>query len=511
MSKVPAHVFVTAGDLAHLACDAVVISTDAALRVEPSWGALAQHLPDRAEAFAGGARAVVADPAPGDGRLRVLANVGASPAATLDWFIEGGVAAVHCAADALVGRAGTGRPLVAVPLFGSRMGGGESRTGELVATLLPALERAATERDVDVALVLRTRAMYAAVQSHRRSRSPATFDRYLSHALRDVGDVLAQRASSGDLVLFLGAGASIGGGLPSWTGLLHELATDAGLDDEEMGEFASLDALDQGRMVQLRLEERRQPLGQRIAERFARHPLVPLTQAMLASLPVDQVATTNYDQLFEQASRDAGRPCGVLPYRPDPASPRWLLKLHGCTSKPEQIVLTRDDYLRFATSRAALAGIVQALMLTRHMLFVGFSLDDDNFHRIVHDVRSTLAASRAKTQRFGTALALDGRSLKRQLWSRDLDIVSMGGDDGCDAPRRLRILLDYVGMKAADGTAHLLDDRYDGVLSEDEKELRSVLQDLMARLPSDGTAGAWSTPAGRQLARLLAAMGAARL
>src|SRR3712207_8779016 len=41
-------------------------------------------------------------------------------------------------------------------------------------------------------------------------------------------------------------------------------------------------------------------------------------------------------------------------------------------------------------------GMVQALLITRHMLFVGFSLTDDNFHRIAYDVRSALGAVAAE-------------------------------------------------------------------------------------------------------------------
>lgn len=46
--------------------------------------------------------------------------------------------------------------------------------------------------------------------------------------------------------------------------------------------------------------------------------------------------------------------------------------------------------MRYQTRRSALSGIVQSLLITRHMLFVGFSLRDDNFHRIVDEVRRSV-------------------------------------------------------------------------------------------------------------------------
>ena len=62
--------------------------------------------------------------------------------------------------------------------------------------------------------------------------------------------------------------------------------------------------------------------------------------------------------------------------------------VHGCISKPESIVLTRQDYLRYSDTNAALAGIVQSMLITSRMLFVGFSLADDNFYRIADGTAS---------------------------------------------------------------------------------------------------------------------------
>ena len=50
-------------------------------------------------------------------------------------------------------------------------------------------------------------------------------------------------------------------------------------------------------------------------------------------------------------------------------------------------MITKQDYIRFADRFAALSGIVQSMLLTRHLLFVGFSFDDDNFQRIFDSVR----------------------------------------------------------------------------------------------------------------------------
>ena len=114
-----------------------------------------------------------------------------------------------------------------------------------------------------------------------------------------------------------------------------------------------------------------------------------LSHSLLAALPVNEIVTTNYDTLFEMACQGVNRELAILPYQPNAAKRRWLLKLHGSVGQGD-IVLTRDDYLHLAHLRGALAGIVQALLVTRHLLFVGYSLSDDDFHQIVYDVRTAV-------------------------------------------------------------------------------------------------------------------------
>ena len=49
--------------------------------------------------------------------------------------------------------------------------------------------------------------------------------------------------------------------------------------------------------------------------------------------------------------------------------------MHGCINHPEDIVLTRKDYIRYARKRAVLGGVLQSTLLTKHLLYIGFSLN----------------------------------------------------------------------------------------------------------------------------------------
>ena len=88
---------------------------------------------------------------------------------------------------------------------------------------------AAEREDVDVALVLYSETAYSAAQqarsrTHHRCWGELS-DEHEQEALRLAGLARARR-----LVLFLGAGASIGAGLPSWGDLLARLAERAQLE-----------------------------------------------------------------------------------------------------------------------------------------------------------------------------------------------------------------------------------------------------------------------------------------
>lgn len=435
-----AHVFVVHGDLSQLACDAWMLPTDEELRVEPNWNVaeiLEQVRPSRPENWSNyGLRVLRVDSWPAERSPAWLVNVGGirlplcelcrtraalvkcpsdqahlcqtcdelvhqanelaaqhvrQPLPDVDWYVEGARQFLHAVAAHLKGtqpRNGRYRHLVALPLVGTGKGGAADVVGGVVLRLLPALYAfAKRERWMDLALVTLKRPTFAAIQLARRRHfeREAGFERALTPALRSAARRLAEEARRGNLVLFLGSGISAGAGLPTWSALVEDLARQSGMQEEELRALRRLDLLDQARVVELRLGGQR-ALGRKLAERLRIHSF-SLTCALLAGLPVQEVVTTNFNEMFERASRSIGLQTAVLPYAPASPAERWILKMHGSTHQPDDIVITREDYMRYASRRSALRGIVQSLLFTRHMLFVGFSLNDDNFHRIVDEVR----------------------------------------------------------------------------------------------------------------------------
>lgn len=130
----------------------------------------------------------------------------------------------------------------------------------------------------------------------------------------------------------------------------------------------------------------------------------------------------------------------------------------------EDIALTRAGYLRYADRRSARPESFRAMLITRHMLFIGFSQADEHSHQIVDEVREAPNVQSASTQRdpFGTALLLDADPLVRELWRSDLACDTFGahGDTLAMAARQLEVFIGRLALCAVGHSTYLLDDRF---------------------------------------------------
>jgi hypothetical protein len=186
--------------------------------------------------------------------------------------------------------------------------------------------------------------------------------------------------------------------------------------------------------------------------------------------------------------------------------------MHGCLSDPGNVVLTRSSYTRYDERLPALGGMVQALLVTRHVLFAGFSLTDDNFHRIVDAVRRVRGDGR--TGHFGTTLSLGAGGLSETLWEQDVQRVRMdeqkesaAGFPFAEAARRLEVFLDYLASRTRDAAHLLVGERFDPLLTEGEKRLRDALARFAADVAGPDAAAVRGTVAWPRVERLLRGLG----
>ena len=497
------HVFITRSDIRGFECDDLLLPSD---RIGCILSSFWDDRRDDALKSAGAVRDYAWDsgldlskkprgfiPVPVQGLPRAWFGWVGQHGVELDWYIERARGFVDAVMDSEKPdvRNGRAKRLLALPLVGTGAGGGHDTAGAILEMLLPALEESARRHDVDIALVCWSEADFSAAQACRR-RLTGGIDPWseLGEAAEAKAKALAADAVAGNLVVFFGAGLGISSGLPPWRGLLAKLMSMAGIDDEEADSLRCWSNLDQAQYLERAFRERkRRGLADAVVELLERNDSANLLATYLANLPVDGYITTNYDMIFERASRAIGLEPAVLPYEPSKERRRWLLKMHGCVRYPKDIVLTRRSYNRYYERNQALAGIVQAMLITKRMLFVGFSLGDENFLKIVDTVHEAIHPQEATGPEkdhevdLGTAILLRPDKLLARHWAAELDLVCPGAEAGSDteASRILEIFFDYLVHLTA-SASHLLEPRFVDVLDEGERRLAEALRGVRAAM-----------------------------
>jgi len=403
------------------------------------------------------------------------------------------------------------KPLLALPIPGvGNMGSSylEQGEGTIVSEVLSLAYSASGKFGVDIAICLQDESAYHAAQFLRFRCCPFESGPFwmLNRVMKADIARLQERVEAGRLSIFFGAGVSFPSGLPSWSGLLDEMAECAGFDDATKQQLSDLSFLDQPTLMEGTMGTQ---FKTAVADCVHEGRYTP-AHAMLAALQVPAV-TTNYDVLFENAAESTGGDVPVLPWQAaqlaqsDPK--RSLMKLHGCIRRPDSIVLTRQDYMRFRDDRQALCGRVQGLLMTTEMMFVGFSMTDDNLHRIIDQCRKVLDTGEGIKFKMGTVLSLVENKVFRRLWDQDFNVISFG-KSWSDNPAWkhdcfLDCLVSGIAVKKA-RSSFLLNPKYTNLLSREECQIVEALA-AVAKLRAD--ASIRSSPCWQHVASMLQQLG----
>lgn len=135
----------------------------------------------------------------------------------------------------------------------------------------------------------------------------------------------------------------------------------------------------------------RNQLIELLREEFNFTPACVNDHSMLAKIPhFKHVFTTNYDTLLEdsypQAERNVVRNDKDCTYIQDKKT--TVFKIHGDFTDPDSVVITSNDYEQFFEKpvNSELWDLTKTEFLTKHILFIGYNLNDDNVIDIIKHI-----------------------------------------------------------------------------------------------------------------------------
>jgi len=218
-------------------------------------------------------------------------------------------------------------------------------------------------------------------------------------------------------VFFCGAGISRGvegeRGFPSGQELARDMAEK--LLGRTVRDDESLDLKQIAQEVIWADNGSRHRLNKYLQDTFTRPTVKSLRAHEYLAYLECNVITTNYDSLIERAFSDAGKRCGTIVREDDLTRMQDVnvVKIHGCVTHLDTIVITEEDYYRWLISDSEIKTLVRLWFLQRPVIFIGFSLSDPNLRQLYYGLRL----------RFGKALQVAYAVFKERLDNYDMRFI----------------------------------------------------------------------------------------
>lgn len=260
--------------------------------------------------------------------------------------------------------------------------------------------------------------------------------------------------------MWVGSGFSIYAGYPSGWGLVQQLHD--GLTPSQKLLLNPNDFLPRYAEQYITLHDgRRNELTRELMRIFTAPPKSTATHDLLTKVSfIDEIVTTNYDTLFEQAyghrlhkiTQGKNIPFG----EPNQVT---LYKVHGDFQDPDSLVVAEKDFTNFFRKQDEMLWTgLKALMAKRHLVFVGYSLEDPNVKELFEWISNTLGNQMREA--FFIAPGLNELSQKRLSQNRLTYIDSTGETfvEELVAELKENVLPDLKkGLVSQDKTSQFLD------------------------------------------------------
>lgn len=112
---------------------------------------------------------------------------------------------------------------------------------------------------------------------------------------------------------------------------------------------------------------------------------------LLQQIQPHAVITTNYDPFLEVVFPDYQPIISEEILRSDYQSIGEILKIHGCISEPETLVLTDEDYNEWIEKKKYLSAKLLTYFAEHPVLIAGYSVGDNNVCRLLSDIDEVLS------------------------------------------------------------------------------------------------------------------------
>ena len=198
---------------------------------------------------------------------------------------------------------------------------------------------------------------------------------------------LVERLAAEEVVPFVGAGISTGGGFPTWANHLRQQGRTAGLAPEQVeawlqqGDYEAV-------IADIERQHGRDVFAQEIRDAFGKRGRIQDITLLISELFTDTLVTTNYDRLLEQVY-DTGDGSQIqvldgttaMTVVPDPERVT-LIKIHGDFADPAHCILSKAQYDAAYGAGALDLQLPVPRILARYysnnsLLFLGCNLRND--------------------------------------------------------------------------------------------------------------------------------------
>jgi hypothetical protein len=238
---------------------------------------------------------------------------------------------------------------------------------------------------------------------------------------------LSSELMAGNVVAFVGAGLSIGSGLPGWYNITRNLVSRISypLPPEEWtsGEVL-IDAI-QNYINNKGLNSVIAYLKETLGDINTKHND---SHAALANLPIPMVFTANFDNLLERAYQAEGRNVHVVvqdidvPFMTHKSGVVNIVKMYGDLAQPKSLVFARQQYEEYFVHRPQLTKLFETEIAKSTVLYLGWSHKDPYFNMIFGD----LLARMGGLMRRGYAVAFDIQSAQVvELARKNIEVIPL--------------------------------------------------------------------------------------